>query len=366
MKAQAMADTTSPDTEAPKLTFLKIPDVIDLEGDDYFHFITAGATDAGAGVAGVTVHTDLPVNSPAYSSLFGFFVGPTVQLAGHVYPIPQPDYTPWQSGSYTADVLFNTNGSFNITSVDVRDQAGNLRTYSSAELGALQVNTSFQVINSASYGSAAADTMTGTAIDNTMSGLGGNDVLNGGGGNDLVVYDARRQHFGIAREGDAVVVTDARGVDGTDRLYNIERIWFDDMVVDFNPESVVSQLVRLYRAAFNRDPDSAGLTYWAAELEGYIPTTTLAQVAQGFVASSEFQNLYSYNNSNDFLVQTLYYNVLGRDGSVGDIAYWRGVLDRKEASVADVLVAFSESAEHKAATAELIGNGINYDPAWMV
>jgi hypothetical protein len=50
--------------------------------------------------------------------------------------------------------------------------------------------------------------------------------------------------------------------------------------------------------------------------------------------------------------------VLGRAGEQGGRDFWVGSLDRGAASRADVLAAFSESAENKAGTAALVQQGI--------
>lgn len=46
------------------------------------------------------------------------------------------------------------------------------------------------------------------------------------------------------------------------------------------------QLTRLYDTAFDRAPDSAGLAFWTSALNNR--TTTLDNVADAFVASTEF------------------------------------------------------------------------------
>jgi hypothetical protein len=107
-----------------------------------------------------------------------------------------------------------------------------------------------------------------------------------------------------------------------------------------------AQAARLYRAAFGRVPDDAGLAWWTGALH---KGASLIDIARGFVASAEFQARYS-TADNAGLVTGFYENVLGRAPDASGIAYWTDALDRKTASAAQVLVGFSECIENKAHT----------------
>jgi hypothetical protein len=99
---------------------------------------------------------------------------------------------------------------------------------------------------------------------------------------------------------------------------------------------------RLYRAAFGRTPDPAGQAYW----EGILLTHDLPTIAQAFMASAEWLNMYGNTTDTQF-VTLLYRNVLHREPDVGGLGYWVGLLatDPRRDSV---LINFSESAENKA------------------
>jgi hypothetical protein len=97
----------------------------------------------------------------------------------------------------------------------------------------------------------------------------------------------------------------------------------------------------------------------------------LLAVAKSFVESNEFKDKYGDAVSNDVFVLNLYRNALGRDPRVPDpvtgkidpgYAYWLDVLNKNYASRSDVFVYFSESAENKAAVAQVIAAGIEYVP----
>jgi Domain of unknown function (DUF4214) len=85
----------------------------------------------------------------------------------------------------------------------------------------------------------------------------------------------------------------------------------------------------------------------------------LSGLATGFLASAEFQRYFGGASAgNGAFVDRLYQNVLGPAGEAEGRAYWAGVLDGAAAGRADVLAAFSESAENKAGTAALVQAGI--------
>jgi hypothetical protein len=90
--------------------------------------------------------------------------------------------------------------------------------------------------------------------------------------------------------------------------------------------------------------------------------TPLASVAKGFVDSKEFQDMYGSAPTNVDLVGKFYEHVLHRPAEKGGFDFWVGVLDSHAASVADVLMAISESNENQAALAAVIGNGFAYTP----
>ena len=87
-----------------------------------------------------------------------------------------------------------------------------------------------------------------------------------------------------------------------------------------------------------------------------------AAVAGGFVDSAEFKAVYGASPTNAEIVTRLYDNVLHRPGETGGYNFWLGILDRGDGTVADVLAAFSESAENQAGVIGVISNGFAYTP----
>jgi len=107
--------------------------------------------------------------------------------------------------------------------------------------------------------------------------------------------------------------------------------------------------VRLYRAAFLRNPDTGGLDYWVRRRwAGSGPVA----IANHFASSSEFRSRYG-DLSNDAFVTRIYQNVFGRDPDPGGRAYWKRKLDGG-AGRGQVLFELSNSSEYRADTATLV------------
>lgn len=200
------------------------------------------------------------------------------------------------------------------------------------------------------------DSLFGELGNDTLTGGAGDDTLDGGAGTDTAVYAGASKAYTVQRVAGGLTV---QGQEGTDSLVRVERIKFSDGIMAFDVDSAAGQAYRIYQAAFNRKPDSAGLGYWIDVMDR---GSSLKEVATGFAASQEFKDLFGTNSSNTDIVNKLYQNVLHRQGEQAGIDYWLNVLDKKMATVPEVLASFSESAENKAALADLIGQGFLYTP----
>lgn len=133
------------------------------------------------------------------------------------------------------------------------------------------------------------------------------------------------------------------------------RIRFADYTLAMDIDGNAGKVYRLYAAAFNRVPDVRGLSYWIDVMDR---GASLWEIAKGFAASAEFKQLYGINPTNQSIVESLYRNILKRDGEYAGINYWVGILQR--ASVADALMGFSESPENQQGVYSAIVNGIAY------
>ena len=211
-------------------------------------------------------------------------------------------------------------------------------------------------------GTPGPDTLTGTTASETLWGFGGNDWFMplqgddtiwgdgatpaaGDGTLDTVFYGAARAEYRINANGDGSLVTVADTVanrEGTDTLHNIERLVFADQHLSFDLKGHPGQAYRLYTAAFNRTPDSAGLGFQVNSLD---TGAQLQDVAQGFVTSTEFSTKYGPLDNTGFVTQ-LYANVLHRGPDAGGLAWFQGTMAAGETR-AQVLVDFSESKENQ-------------------
>lgn len=112
-----------------------------------------------------------------------------------------------------------------------------------------------------------------------------------------------------------------------------------------------AQVARMYDTVLGRVPDLGGLDFWTRGInEGRL---TLQGMADQFVGSAEFQQVYGSLSNRDF-VQRVYQNTLDRPGDSGGVDYWTAQLDAG-ATRAQVVTGFSESAEHQRLTAPNIG-----------
>ena len=113
-------------------------------------------------------------------------------------------------------------------------------------------------------------------------------------------------------------------------------------------------MARLYDTTLGRLPDAAGLAGWTTALN---TGATLAGLAGDFVASAEFQATYG-TLGNAAFVNALYGNSLHRAADAAGAAAWTTLLNAG-ASRAQVVVGFSESAEHQQNT---VANIMSNDP----
>ena len=226
-------------------------------------------------------------------------------------------------------------------------------------------------------GSNQRDRLKGTAADETFYLYGGDDVVNAGSGNDTVYVTFGHDHvygesgvdtayftgpladYQITTKGGVTLVADRLfGRYGSNQLDSVERLVFDDVHLALDTDASAGQAYRLYKAAFDRIPDQAGLGYWIAQLDA---GASLSAAAGGFVSSAEFQSTYGRDLDDASFVSLLYANVLDRQPDAGGYAYWLEAMS-DGLTREQVLVAFSESVENQMNVSDLIGDGIQYIP----
>jgi hypothetical protein len=207
------------------------------------------------------------------------------------------------------------------------------------------------------YGTEQADQLAGSEIDDKFFGSSANDTVNGGLGIDTVKYTGNSSSYKLNRSADSVSI-DKSNSSGRDLLNNVERLVFDDRAIAFDINGVAGRGYRIYKAAFDRIPDTGGLGYWIAQMDKGMD---VVEVAARFIDSPEFRSLYGTNPSNAEFLTTVYRNVLDRTPDDAGLAWWVNEMKTNPAkSWQKVLADFSESTENQANVASLIVDGIAY------
>lgn len=209
-------------------------------------------------------------------------------------------------------------------------------------------------------GNAGDDRLDGRAGDDEIHGGAGDDTIQGGAGLDVAVFIGVRAEYRVVTEAGSLLVSDIHDLarDGVDRLEGVERLHFSNGVLAFDLAGNAGQAYRLYQAAFARDPDLDGLSFWTGLLDAN--SFSLAEIAAAFVDSLEFAAAYGREVSDAAFVDLLYRNVLQRGADALGEAFWTGRL-AEGASRAEVLVHFSESTENVGLVAAAIATGIWLD-----
>jgi len=172
---------------------------------------------------------------------------------------------------------------------------------------------------------------------------------------DEIVLPNDRDQYKITSTSAGYTITSIPD-DGNSKTYPVlRRIQFADSSIALDVEKS-STVYRLYQAAFNRKPDLGGLGYWLGALDA---DATLEQIAESFISSQEFQDLYATSTTNQQFIAKLYNNVLHRTPDAAGLDYWLGAFQRGATKIA-VLIEFSESQENKTSTAAAVQDGILY------
>ncbi len=165
--------------------------------------------------------------------------------------------------SYLSNSGFLGADSFTFT---VKDGMGGSNTYT-ARLHVAAVEHAYRGSASADIftAQASADGYTLLGGDDQVTGGDGADVIDGGDGLDLAIYAGQRANFSISHTSTHWTVADRLGVEGSDRLINVERLQFADSMValDMDANSPGGQTAQIIRALFGAP------TLKVAEFNGY-------------------------------------------------------------------------------------------------
>jgi hypothetical protein len=152
------------------------------------------------------------------------------------------------------------------------------------------------------------------------------------------------------RDGDVVTLTLGGA---TIVAEGMERLQFSTGTLAFDVDGHAGQAYRLYKAALAREPDAGGLKFWIGELDR---GTELIGAAARIIGSEEFVDLYGETPA--AMIDGFYANILGREPQAFELDYWSHELASQSRSMADILVAFSESEENASAVAPVFADGL--------
>ncbi len=212
--------------------------------------------------------------------------------------------------------------------------------------------------NDTLVGNALANRLTGGDGQDRLEGLGGNDTIDGGAGLDTAVYSGARSNYLIERTANGVTLTDRSGYNGIDQLSNVERLVFGDGTrIAFDTSGAAGQAYRLYQAAYGFAPGTVDLGKMISALD---QGSSLSALATSMVGSATFKAHFpSLSNPAQF-VADVYQNVLHRAPDDAGLAWWTEELVAGRATVADLVLGFSESGENQALIIGAIQNGMAY------
>lgn len=182
----------------------------------------------------------------------------------------------------------------------------------------------------------------------------------GGDAIDTYVFSGSRYDFNIEFDsGTSIGVAHANSRSTPDILFNIERIQLNDGFIALDIDGNAGQMYRLYQAAFDREPDVAGLGHWIDTFDRGL--FDLNGVAQEFINSQEFQTRFGTEKTLDdkAFLTLLYDNVLDRSPDQAGFEFW-SAQQAQGLSRADILQYFSESEENYAKVSTEIDMGIFY------
>ena len=221
--------------------------------------------------------------------------------------------------------------------------------------------TSSVTINDTSVASTTPQNLKGSVGAEVFLMTSGVDSVDGGSGIDTAFVNDASTEYEFTRQGGKIFMAQ-KSSQNIDTLIGVERVEFTDLSVALDVDSGPGQAYRIYKAAFNRAPDLAGIGYWISRMDDQLD---MIQLAQRFVDSAEFRTVYGSKPSNAEFVAKLYQNVLGRTPDTAGYNWWVNKMNTDASkSFAKVLADFSEGTENTTALAGQLDDGVEFLP-WL-
>ncbi|SHJ87341.1 protein of unknown function [Roseomonas rosea] len=249
---------------------------------------------------------------------------------------------------------------------DVGGLAGNLAIAFGAEIedaigGSGQDHMTGNAVDNFLSGGAGDDILIGLDGDDALYGEAGNDTMNGGagdnrlnGGDGYDTVDLRDQ----GRRGEsfsaAGTTTEREHATGTDEWQTLEVALYADGRMVFDANDAAAQIMRLYAATLDRNLDQEGLN---GHVNAMAHGTTLMDVANTILSSTEFASRFGANLANDAFVDLIYTNLFGYTADATNRAFWIGNLDAG-ISRAQFVSSLAEDTDARNATASILTAGL--------
>ncbi len=212
-------------------------------------------------------------------------------------------------------------------------------------------------------GGSESDELLGNAADNRLTGNGGDDRIVGGAGIDVAVYSGNRSNYTLTDTGNPVLgytVAAKTGTEGTDNLFDVERLKFADTSVAIDMDGSAGSAARIIGALFGKQYLQTK-EYVGAGLQLFDAGQSMEQVAQCALGTGLFKQLAGSGSNSDF-VKLVYQNVFGSAPGANDLDNYVRQLDSGEYTQASLAVAAAETDLNKA-NIDLVGlaqTGIEY------
>lgn len=208
----------------------------------------------------------------------------------------------------------------------------------------------------------------GTALALALSACGGDErqasvmtrmaAMQGSASAQAVVTETlagKRADYQVSLANGRVTVTRAASGETRTLAAGVQRLRFDDGTLVLDIEDKAGTVYRVYQAAFDRQPDTLGYTFWLQTADS---GASIASIAAEFVKSEEFRKLYGAAPSNRDLLSRYYQNVLHRTPDQAGFDYWLNLLDTGAATPTTLLAEFADSKENKDQVGAAIRNGV--------
>lgn len=98
------------------------------------------------------------------------------------------------------------------------------------------------------------------------------------------------------------------------------------------------EITQVYVSTFNRAPDAEGLEYW------YESGLAIEQISASFFDQEETKEMYPTTMNNQTFVTAIYNNVFNHDPDTAGLEYWAGELDDGSISRANMILAIGNGA----------------------